>query len=53
MGQVDDILDAPLFAPLRKRLETQINANRSPVSLSRQVFHLPDSGLLGIPRADQ
>jgi len=46
MGQTNDILDTPLFDSLRNSLEKKIKANRLPVSLSRPVFFLPDSGLL-------
>jgi hypothetical protein len=46
MGQINGILDSPLFQPLKTDLEAEITNNQSPVALARMDFALADPALV-------
>jgi sugar lactone lactonase YvrE len=46
MGQINAILDTPLFAPLRDKIDAQIRINSAPIALAASAFALPDAGTL-------
>ncbi len=46
MGQINPILDSPLFEPLRSAIASRISRNRQPISAATAAFEISDPELL-------
>jgi hypothetical protein len=46
MGQTNELLDSPLFRPIRTAVAAHVAANQAPVALSLQALEFSDPGLV-------